>query len=697
MNNNANKPTSLSITFDNKKLLQSAKEAEKIATKAAQNIAKSVNKELSKIKFDKISGIDKLSKQFDTKLNPAIKNLNSTIKSLYKSLSQIEKTLSNIKINSNINIKGNAMGNGAFASSAGGGGRRGNNTNNSWNFYQDPRRNQFTPLWEWMWNQVKMRNAAIPKIEDQRLRKFDSWEDLHSEKLKQQAEDKQKMKDEAIPVGAVDENAFRPNYKVNSVKSKFGQYWDKAKEWTSEFFNKENTQQKKRKKSEDSFIWNMTRLGMAFAGLTSLSKITKQFSDVIREGGQLNLLSQFTKEDPSRLFAMNEAIKRTTHRNSYEEFEGIRQRIIDMSLGADPVMASILGYYQVNADKNTQPTELLQDIINSERFKSGSQGSNIALLNKMGIASDTAMALTSNHFNDDYKHVSSIGTLTKQDVDNAKEILNTMEDLNQQSKIFLADFIQPVNNALKSVVYILQAHNDSKHKTGAYSPEVTNAYNDYIDGLSFKDKYMNPEKSISQTEFYNKYYKNNKNPSNFANLVLGNKQSDFINQNQSDIEQQGKWEDDIESGGKNIISKDGGAYGPGQLRWTTANDFMPGVTPGDLMNPDINKKIQLQKIQRDMKEIQKEMGDNLTPYETLFYSRLKYHYGTVHPDLLKYPNAYQEAREYATKHVYEFHHTGLEDVSPHIDTAAIIKSHMDAIKQQHANALYSAVTGGVTG
>lgn len=484
MDNINGQTASIDIQFNNEGLAKSGQEAEKIANKTASNIAKTINEKLGKLKIGIKKGDLKKLDELSTKLNKTAKSLgdklqtslagtNNQLSAMNRQLTKLAGNLEKIKANSNINI--NVRGNGSSVKSS----RQPQQQNP-----QEP----YAPDWVYP-NYFRTHEGSI----DGRyaLPDYSKWEYNGGRRDWQFG---------AGGYGGYTSTTRRPNLNTihaldwNGAIDAEWRYTD-ARELAGRYgpdnsghnindqdllnTNYENTsygdrknllqeekkQQKKRKKAEDQFISSITKVATTLTGIYGISSLMNKVGNVINEGAKLSLLSQYTQEDAGRLQAYNEAIKRTTHEDSYGQFSHLRGRELMTSLESDPQMATILGISASDIAKDPDKysvVDILEKVRNAKQLGGTApmpdklkQG----LLMKLGINPETAMALTSTNFNQDLKHVESIGTFSQQNVNDMKELVNTWEDLNQQAKIFTVQFIQPITNALHTITdYLAKAN-----------------------------------------------------------------------------------------------------------------------------------------------------------------------------------------------------------------------------------------------
>ena len=255
--------------------------------------------------------------------------------------------------------------------------------------------------------------------------------------------------------GVIDIEAYTTYARGTKIRDVFGSFWNSM----TDYLTKSKKLQTKRTKSENAFINGMTKVAATLTGIYGISSLMKKMGNVISEGAKINLLSQYTQEDASRLMAYNEALKRTTHQDSYGQFQNLRSRQLMTALQGDPEMASILGMSAndvLNNPNKYSVVDILDKIRNAKNPDTKqplSDNVKQGFLMKLGMDPETAMALLSPQFDKDLSHVQNIGTFSQDQVGNMKELVNMWEDLTQDAKLIAADltpmlqsFIEVIND-----------------------------------------------------------------------------------------------------------------------------------------------------------------------------------------------------------------------------------------------------------
>ena len=624
----------LELTFDTDKFKKSAQELEKHADKVAKNVAKKFDKSLNSSNVFKNTqkSLGKLAENFDDNLNPAIKQLNTTVKQLGKSLSQIDKTLSSIKVKSNISIKGSFDARDILNQIKKSSVRSKSESSSSSNSTAE----SLLPV---LWQNFVMKGSAkqsslafkrVPTSHGLETIKARGWSSrfYHYEQSdfrnpaahKPLAIEDQRTEDEKNAIDAKWRHAKfsdRVRSKFSFASNKTSAFFGKTKDVIGGFFTKEDRQQKKRTKAEDKFISNLTKLALVFGGVQSINSAINKVTDVIKEGGKLNYLSSFTGEDASQLFAYNEAIKRTTHADSYDVFENFRQRTIDAWLHPDSDMATTLAMYGVNASPDLAPGEAIGKIRSSQLFKQNDRFANVGLFNKLGIPSNVAMALTSGDFDDKYKHVKDIGSFTDEQAQQTKELMNMWEDIEQQSKMMVLELMPLIKSfmelaqALAPIIkpFVKAAANTVGVAVEGYKKTADVINQGIKDPRSIADKIqagfdkannekklnkeiseLNPQQKLALDKLQNPEKLTQDTTPNFVSANNKYDLGSFAKQTQ-------KFEN--ASGNPNAINsaidpytgKRGTAIGKNQILESTANLVRPGTSAQDLLNPKINDDV----------------------------------------------------------------------------------------------------------
>jgi hypothetical protein len=466
-NNINGQDATVDLQFDLGSLSKSAQEAEKIANKMATNIAKTINDKLSNLKIgikkndlnklDELSQkLNKTSKALGDKLNVSLKGTTNAVSALNRQLTRLGGNLEKIKANSNINIKvsGNV---------------RQYNAKSNTNKQQSNNNASYTPNWEYP-NYFKTHAQQAKELPN-----YKEWEYKAGKTNWTFGEGgyggytKTTRKPNLQTIyalgwnGAIDAEWSYMNPRdhakhygtdnsgnnINDHDLLNTNYQEETKE-KKKILDEEKKQQKKRKKAEDTFLSGMQKVAMQLTGIYGISSLTGKVGNVIKEGGALNLLSNYTGEEVSKIQLYNEAIKRTTHKDSYGQFESLRTRGLFTSLQSDPQMASILGMTADDVIKDPNKYKVT-DVLDKIRGANISDDLKQAYLQNLGFDPSTALALTSKNFNKDLGHVADIGSFSQENVDNTKEILNLWEDIQQQAKLTAMDLI-PTIKALLDLV-----------------------------------------------------------------------------------------------------------------------------------------------------------------------------------------------------------------------------------------------------
>lgn len=448
-NNINGQDATIDLQFDLGSLSKSAQEAEKIANKMATNIAKTINDKLSNLKIgikkndlnklDELSQkLNKTSKALGDKLNVSLKGTTNAVSALNRQLTRLGGNLEKIKANSNINIK--VSGNGRQYKSQPN--QTKTNTKTSYN-----------PNWAYPNYITTGTEVDIKQLYEQHnLEKMNAQQRVNEYNWDSGA----KQREQARKI------AEKHGYQLSSNLSLFEankQHSDMLKilntkqndiklpKEQKEILDEEKKQQKKRKKAEDEFLSGMQKVAMQLTGIYGISSLTSKVGNVIKEGGALNLLSNYTGEEVGRIQLYNEALKRTTHKDSYGQFEALRTRGLFTALQSDAQMANILGMTAQDVMENPNKYKVT-DVLDKIRNANISDELKQAYLQNLGLDPSTALALTSKNFNKDLGHVADIGAYSQENVDNAKEILNLWEDIQQQAKLTAMDLLPAVKAML---------------------------------------------------------------------------------------------------------------------------------------------------------------------------------------------------------------------------------------------------------
>lgn len=682
-----NNTTFLNLKFDNTKLLASAKEAEKLANDTVKNISNSFNKAFSGLNFGKIakdidkidlSKVKKLADSFSGKLNTSLKDLNLNIKLINSSLTKMDKLLSNIKINSNIKV--NIAGGGKFSNSVSQ--KRKNSDNNN-------QQDLYSPNWEYpsyFRTNVVGKNNRLPDYSNWEynggktdwafgdggfqgthgnIRRPDlqtihalEWNGAYDAEWREQTPREKEARHAPDNSG---HNINDQNITPEGDLSGFSLFNIK------DFFGTEEKQRKKRTKAEDRFINGMTKVAGVLTGIYGVNSITNRVGNVIQEGAKLGLLSSYTGEDPKRLFLYNEAIKRTTHQDSYGQFETLRTRVMDSILQGDTNMANLLGISTEDAWKYNTPTKILDAVRTSKNLKTPELKQ--AFLRKMGIDDMTAMALTNeSQFGKDYKHVESIGAFSKENVDQMKDLVNVWEDLNQQSKVFMLNFIDPMTHFLHDMLEMSTRLNDllagHPNKHVSIQEQADAAYLNDSDGwtpFSLNHAFDSKEDV--------KQWKANWIKQHSPHLAASANGQNNVSASGIDINQIGYDMDGVESNhNPNAVNESAtsSAIGAGQITPTTAAGYFGihlkpkehltheqrEMVKQKLYDPKVNKNVQLWLIQKNLEQLQAE-GGLQDSYLAGAKNRSLYWLGTT--DLNKItPSQRKAVLDYGKKHPLHF-------------------------------------------
>lgn len=477
-NNINGQDATIDLQFDLGSLSKSAQEAEKIANKMATNIAKTINDKLSNLKIgikkndlkklDELSQkLNKTSKALGDKLNVSLKGTTNAVSALNRQLTRLGGNLEKIKANSNINIK------------VSGNGRQYNAKSNT-NKQQSNNNSSYTPNWEYpnYFRTNAQKATALPNYHGweynagrtdwafggggsggytQTTRK-PNLQTIHALNWNGAIDAEWRYVKDSSNQLVGDEHfdaMMKKNQHANLWYTRNKQNFIDEEKQKKDLLDEEKKQQKKRKKAEDTFLSGMQKVAMQLTGIYGISSLTGKVGNVIKEGGALNLLSNYTGEEVSKIQLYNEAIKRTTHKDSYGQFESLRTRGLFTALQSDAQMASILGMTAEDVIKDPNKYKVT-DILDKIRGANISDDLKQAYLQNLGLDPSTALALTSKNFNKDLGHVADIGAFTEDQVKSAKDLLNTWEDITQQMKVATME-LMPLFNAITKLAQGLMA------------------------------------------------------------------------------------------------------------------------------------------------------------------------------------------------------------------------------------------------
>lgn len=236
--------------------------------------------------------------------------------------------------------------------------------------------------------------------------------------------------------------------------------------------NQKRKQEEKRTKSEDIFTQSLNKFATGFSTLFgvgySLSKAKNFIEQSYHEATSLGTLLRYTGDDAKKAQILNATLARYDPDNpngGYEAMSNIRQNLLSAMIDQNPAFLGKGSFIynlqpQLQNGKLKNPADIIMAIREQvlKQINSGnmSQEAGLAFLSNQpfGFSNNMATSLLDKKFGSTYNHVSGLPQFSEKNLQDAKELENTWQDITQSMKVATME-LMPLFKAIAQLAKVI--------------------------------------------------------------------------------------------------------------------------------------------------------------------------------------------------------------------------------------------------
>lgn len=213
---------------------------------------------------------------------------------------------------------------------------------------------------------------------------------------------------------------------------------------------KQKKLEEEKRKSEQNFTTSLNKFATGFSTLFgvgySLNKAKNFIDQSYHEATSLSTLLRFTGDDARKSQILNATLARYDPDNpnaGYEATANLRQKLLSMKIDSDPAGMGkgnfIYGLQEeLKKSKLTNPADIMM-LIHKHMMENTKMDmdSKLAFLTTapLNFTPPVAQALGDKDFDKTYQHVSELPMFSEKNLQDAKELANTWQDITQEMKV----------------------------------------------------------------------------------------------------------------------------------------------------------------------------------------------------------------------------------------------------------------------